>query len=576
MILVFGGTTEGRIAIEVCEQSDSTYYYSTKGSLQKVELQHGVRLSGAMSASEMEQFCKEKEIKCIIDAAHPFATELHKTIEQTGLPVIRLQRTFSERKSKVTYCKDYPDAVVQLKKANIKKLLALTGTNTIAKLKDFWTEHETYFRILNRKESLNTAQQSNFDNSHLLFYNEQHSIPTIEDEKALIRQVGCDAIITKESGESGGYEQKIEAALQSGIKAFVVLRPELPKNWTYVSGKIGLRKAIEQLVPDYFPLKTGFTTGACATAATKAALISLLYDEDPESIDFTLPDGEMASIPVTIDRKGTASVIKDFSDDPDVTRGCRITSTVELTEGNDIVFKQGQGVGKVTLPGLGIPVGGPAINATPRAMMTAEIQQLTSRGCSVTISVENGEELAKHTLNYKVGVIDGISIIGTSGVVYPLSNEAFLQSLKREFEVAKAIGCTDIGLVSGKKGEAALLEEMDIRCIHYGNFIGEALQIAQELGFKKVVLGIMIGKAVKLAEGHMNTHSHKVQMNKDFLKEVAGTEADKIDTINMARDLWGCMSSDFFNKIKELCYTHCSKVFKNGELTIKLICDNQV
>ena len=576
MILVFGGTTEGRIAIEVCEQSDSTYYYSTKGSLQKVELQRGVRLSGAMSALEMEQFCKEKEIKCIIDAAHPFATELHKTIEQIGLPVIRLQRTFSDRNPKVTYCKDFPDAVVQLEKANIKKLLALTGTNTIAKLKGFWKEHETYFRILNRKESIDIAKQSSFDKSHLLFYNEQHSIPTIEDEKDLIRQVGCEAIITKESGESGGYEQKIEAALQSGIKAFVVLRPELPKSWTYVSGKIGLRKAIEQLVPDYFNLKTGFTTGACATAATKAALVSLLYDESPESIDFTLPDGEIASIPVNVDRKGTASVIKDFSDDPDVTRGCRITSTVELTDGNDIVFKQGQGVGKVTLPGLGIPVGGPAINATPRAMMTAEIQQLTSRGCAVTISVENGEELAKHTLNYKVGVIDGISIIGTSGVVYPLSNEAFLLSLKREFEVAKAIGCTNIALVSGKKGEAARLEENHIRCIHYGNFIGEALQIAQELEFKKVVVGIMIGKAVKLAEGHMNTHSHKVQMNKDFLKEVAGAEADKIDTINMARDLWGCMSADFFNKIKDLCYTHCSKVFTNGELTIKLICDKQV
>ncbi len=576
MILIFGGTTEGRMAVEVCEQAEGTFYYSTKSSMQQVELQHGVRLAGAMTEAEMTDFCKTHAIRCIVDAAHPFAENLHRTIAGLGLPTIRLQRNFDTKISGVTYCKDYREAIEKMREDGVEKLLALTGTNTISKLKDFWQHIPSFFRILNRKESIDSAVSAGFPTSRLLFYNEQHTLPTLEEEALLMRNIGCDAIITKESGESGGFEQKVKAALQLGIRVYVVKRPPLPQSWTYVTGKIGLRKALETMVPGFFQLKTGFTTGACATAATKAALLSLLYDETPETVDFSLPDGEIMSIPVQIEAKGSASVVKDFSDDPDVTRGCRITSTVVLTTNSDIVFKQGRGVGVVTLPGLGIPVNGPAVNPTPRAMMEAEVRQLTNQGCEITIAVENGEELAKRTLNHKVGVVGGISIIGTSGIVYPLSNEAFVRSLKREFEVAKAIGCTEIGLVSGKKGETAIRQQDDIRCIHYGNFVGEALELAQDLGFHKVVMGIMIGKAVKLAEGHMNTHSHKVQMNKAFLKSIAGPDADKLDGINMARDLWNCMPDSFFNKIKELCYYHCAKIFTNGELIVKLICDDQV
>lgn len=576
MILIFGGTTEGRMAVEVCEQGEGTFYYSTKSSLQDVELQHGIRLSGAMTETEMKRFCTDNDIKCIVDAAHPFAENLHQTIARMGLPVIRLQRVFEQRIEGVTYCDSYADAVQKMREDGVKKLLALTGTNTIAKLKGFWQDIPSFFRILNRKDSIDAAIDAGFPSEHLLFYNSLHTLPTQAEERELMEQVGCDAIITKESGESGGFEQKVNAALQLGIKVYVVTRPSLPNDWTFVTGKIGLRRAIEQQVAGFYQLKTGFTTGACATAATKAALISLLYDESPETVDFSLPDGEIMSIPVIIEQKGTASVIKDFSDDPDVTKGCKITSVVTLTDNSDIVFLQGEGVGTVTLPGLGIPVGGPAVNPTPRAMMEAEVRTLTDRGCTITISVENGEDLAKRTFNYKVGVVGGISIIGTSGIVYPLSNEAFLRSLRREFEVAKAIGCTTIGLVSGKKGETALCQQDNIRCIHYGNFVGEALTIAQELGFGKVVMGIMIGKAVKLAEGNMNTHSHKVQMNKEFLKTLAGDHADKIDSINMARDLWNCMPPEFFDKITERCYFHCRKVFTNGELIVKLICDDQV
>lgn len=575
MILVFGGTTEGRQAIEVCEQSESRYFYSTKGETQTVELKNGERVHGAMTAEDIRSFCADNGVVCIVDAAHPFAEGLHRAISLSGLPVIRMQRRFGERQEGVTYCQSFDEAMDKMCADNVTRLLALTGTNTIAKLKPFWTGHDSYFRILNRRESVDKAVEAGLDEKRLLFFNDQLSIPSVEDEMRLMRSVGCDAIITKESGETGGCDVKLQAALNLGIKPYVVVHPQLPAEWTYVEGKVGLRRAIERLVPDFFKLKIGFTTGTCATAATKAALLSLLTDQNMDMVDIELPDGEIVPLDVKVHKKGTASVVKDFSDDPDVTRGCQITSEVQLTEGTDVVFCQGEGVGMVTLPGLGIAIGEPAINQVPRSMMVGEIRKLTDRGCRVTISVENGAELALKTFNNKVGVVGGISILGSSGVVYPFSNEAFVRSLRRELEVAKAIGCRQIGLVSGKIGERVLTEEQNLRCIHYGNLVGEALSFAKELGFERVVLGIMIGKAVKLAEGNMDTHSHKVQMNKEFLKSIAGADAGKIDDINMARELWGCMPESFFDKIRQLCHKHCVAIYDSGELEIRLICDNQ-
>lgn len=576
MILIFGGTTEGRTAVKVCEQAGQPYYYSTKGCTQKVELHHGVRLCGPMTAADILKFCEEKGIRCIIDAGHPFAEQLHQAIADTQLPVIRLQRLFPTHREGVTYCSNFQDAIQKMEKTRVQRLLALTGSNTIQKLKPYWQEHETVFRILNRPESLAMAEKLLFPTNKLVFYSEAHTLPTLEQEQELMQQVNCDAIITKESGESGGLETKIEAALKLGKKVFVVEQPRLSDTWTYVTGEIGLRRAIEQQVPEFFPLKTGLTTGTCATAAVKGALQSLLGDERVEHVNITLPDGEEIPIPVTLEKRGCASVIKEQNDDPDVTRGCKITASVELTDESDIIFQRGKGVGLVTLPGLGIPVGGPAINPTPRKMIEKEIRRLTSRGAIVTLSVENGEELAKQTFNPRVGVVDGISIIGTTGIVFPLSHEAFVQSINREMDVAYAMGCKTIGITSGKRGEDALHRQYpELRVIHYGNLIGETLAAAHRVGMERVVLGIMIGKAVKLAEGHLNTHSHKVTMNLDFLREIAGPEAYKIDGITLARELWTRMSPAFFEKIKSRCYEHCKTVFPTGNLTIHLICDEQ-
>lgn len=576
MILIFGGTTEGRLAVDVCDQAGTAFYYSTKSHLQTVEMQHGIRLTGAMTADEITAFCMEHHIRCIIDAAHPFAMNLHQAIGSQHIPVIRLQRQFEAHREGVTYCTSYADAIQKMENAGVKNLLALSGVNTISALTPYWKSHPTLFRILNRPESLEIVQKNDFPLSNLIYYKEDHSLPTQEEEMALMQETGCDGILTKESGESGGFNNKVEAALQLGLKVFVVEHPALPQHWIYATGKYSLRRSIEHLVPDFFPMKTGFTTGACATAAVKAALLSLLYGETPEEVAFALPDGEIMTMPVQVEEAGVASTIKDFSDDPDVTRGCKITA--RLTPGtHGIRFLQGEGVGVVTLPGLGIPVGEPAVNPTPRKMIFDEIRALTTQDYDITLCVENGAEIAKKTFNPKVGVLHGISIIGTSGIVAPFSNEAWQQSIAREMQVAKAIGCEEIGLVSGLKSEKALQKEKNIRCIHYGNFVGESLKAAQRIGIRKVTLAIMIGKAVKLAEGHLDTHSHKVGMNKEFLKTLTEPQyAAEIDRITLARELWSFMPPAFFEKIKELCYQHCKRVFPEGELEVKLICENSL
>lgn len=587
MILIFGGTTEGRVAVEVCEEAGKPFFYSTRSKLQEVEMHNGVRLSGSMSAPEIKSFCHENNIGCIIDAAHPFAVNLHKAIEEAGIPVIRIERSFPRHTTGVTYCQNYEEAISRLEADDINCLLALSGVNTISKLEAYWRRHTAFFRILDRQESLDKAKVSGFPSEHLLMYNESLEIPSAEAEKAMMQRIGCDAILTKESGLSGGFDAKIDAAQKLGLKIYVIEHPTLPGDWVYVTGRYGLRRSIEQLMPDFFPLKTGLTTGACATAATKAALLSLLFDDDDEEVSFSLPDGEILTIPVEHNAKGIATVTKDFSDDPDVTRGCRIMSRVscpgrQQDTGNptmslqQIRFLHGSGVGTVTLPGLGIPIGEPAVNPTPRKMIMNEISRITNMDVDVMISVENGEEIAKRTFNPRVGVVGGISILGTSGIVRPLSNDAFIRSIRRELEVAWAMGRREIGLVAGMKSERALREEKDIRCIHYGNFIGEALKAAHDIGFRRATLAIMIGKAVKLADGNLDTHSHKVVMNKDFLMSTAkqlGIDPSPISHITMARELWNIMPVCFFERIKSLCLENAKTVFPQGEIKIKLICD---
>lgn len=612
MILILGGTTEGRVAVRVVDEAAATYYYSTKGTLQSIECAHGIRLTGAMNAEEMECFCRDHAIKLLIDAAHPFAQVLHQTIEKVSkclqIPVIRYERRYPPRDEDLIWCDSYADAIHQMENKGIQRLLALSGVNTLAPLRPYWRSHTTWFRILEREESLSLAEKQGFPQERLVFYREG------EDELKLLEQLHPDAILTKESGFSGYFTDKVNAARQFGIPVFVVKRPALPETFYRVYGEDGLRKQIERLLPEFFPLKSGYTTGVCATAAAKAALLALLTREEQTESQITLPSGEQITLSVAYTEwagcSATCTVIKESGDDPDVTNHSRIRVTVQLsldasgcatvmaqeehcqeTESDDtgrVIFQAGEGVGTVTLPGLGLKVGGPAINATPRKMIRQELIPLLPSPDSVaivTVSVPGGEELAKRTFNPKLGIIGGISIIGTSGIVRPFSSDAFIASIRKEASVAKAIGCETLVINSGAKSERylrSLYASLPPQSfVHYGNFIGETLKIAADLGFKQVILGIMIGKAVKLAEGFLDTHSKKVVMNKGFLQDVAKeakceeATVDAINRITLARELWELLAEKeqnrFFPLLLQKCKSYCAPILPDGELTLLLI-----
>lgn len=602
MILIFGGTTEGRKVVAVCDEAAKPYYYSTKGDLQKVDSVYGIHITGGMDKNSIITFCKEKGIKLIIDAAHPFAENLHKNIalasSELQIPVVRYERNYPEHSEDILWFDSYGEAIDYLEKNSIDNLLALTGVNTISKLKPYWEKHNCWFRILDREESRQIVQKQGFLIDRIIYYRQG------EDEAPLYKNLNPQAIITKESGDSGGFKEKIEAAKELNIPVLVVKRPVLSSSFISVYGENGLRKEIERLMPDFFDLKTGYTTGTCATAATKAALIALLTKREQDEVSITLPNGEWVKIPIhsTIFETNsvTCSVIKDAGDDPDVTNGQEIVSTVSLNhQHKGVRFLQGKGVGKITLPGLGLDIGEPAINATPRKMIKREVYKIfrhhqdklpdnnLKTGVDVTISVPNGEEIALRTFNPKLGIVGGISIIGTSGIVKPFSSEAFIAAIRREMDVGKALDCRHIVINSGAKSEGYIKQQYpDLppqAFIHYGNFIGETMKIAAELKFNSLTLGVMLGKAVKLAEGFLDTHSKKVVMNKEFLIEIArqsgcSEQALKaIHDITMARQLWDIIpqsESGFFIEILKRCYDVCKPLFPHGTLSILLISED--
>lgn len=586
MILILGGTTEGRLAVKVADEAGSPYYHSTRGIQQEIACRNGIHLTGGMDVEAMTSFCIHHQIRLLVDAAHPFAVGLHQTVYETAirlnLPVVRVERSYPERATDIVWCEDYEDVVRQLEKDRIHSLLSLTGVQTIGKLRGYWAKHPCWFRILKRDESLALARSQGFDEQRIVYYQ-------AEDEESLLKRLTPQAILTKESGETGGFQQKIDAARMLGIPVYVVKRPSLPDSFMNVTGEYGLRKQIEKWVPGFYPLRSGYTTGACATAASKAALLGLLGRDIPSLIPIRFPNGETLSLPVVDVQLGeesvSAIVVKDAGDDPDVTHGHRIVSTIRFSSHPGIHFLQGEGVGKVTLPGLGLEIGEPAINKVPRQMMEQELSALYQGGLDVTISVPDGRELAKRTFNPKLGIVDGISIIGTSGIVRPFSSEAFVEAIRREIEVAQALGCTHLVINSGAKSERYLkIEFPDLlpqAFVHFGNFIGETLRIADELHIPEVTMGIMIGKAVKLAEGFLDTHSKKVVMNKAFLKQLAiksGCSQEAlalIENLTLARELWEHLSeadaSLFFTELLDNCYAHCRPLMSDGKLTILLI-----
>ena len=583
MILVFGGTTEGRKAVKALEEAGSLYYYSTKGTEQEVVLHHGIRVTGAMDEMKMITFCQSHDIQLIIDAAHPFAEELHETIAKVApflqIPAIRFERLFYPHDdSSITWCTDLDDAISRIK---VKRLFATTGVKSIAKLKVLEQKGvEVFYRILERKESLDMADIQNIDSSKLCFYHQD------EDEHEIFSTISPDAILLKESGVSGGFAKKIKAAKDLGIRIYAIQRPKTSAVFQCVNGEYGLRRLVEKLLPAFYPLHSGLTTGTCATAAAIAATFQYLKKEQPDEVFVTLPNGE--SIPVQVGYGSDyAFVLKDSGDDPDVTKGLQICAKVGISEAEGITIKGGKGIGTITLPGFDYPPGEPAINKVPRAMIQQNLSAF-GKNLEVTIFVPGGEEIAGRTFNPRLGIVGGISIVGVSGIIMPFSEEGFINSIRKCMEVAKASDCDTVVINSGAKSESYIRNHFpDLPpqvFVEYGNYIGETIKLAHEVGIHTVYLGIMLGKAVKLAEGHMDTHSKKVVMNKAFIADMAReakcpeSVIERISQITLARELWKIIPSDKINTFSRVvishCYKHCASLLPNGRLIILLIDEN--
>lgn len=345
-------------------------------------------------------------------------------------------------------------------------------------------------------------------------------------------------------------------------------------------------------------LRCGYTTGSCATAASRSALIRWLYpDREREEITIRLPEGEYLEIPVLRSERldegsARASVIKDAGDDADVTHGIEIVATLrmvppapgECPEVPEIVIDGGAGVGRVTKGGLQIPVGEAAINPVPRTMIAQNLLEVwRDEGASrsdappigrieVTIEAVGGEEIAKRTFNERLGILGGISIIGTSGIVRPMSEDAFKASIHAELRQKYEQGVRRLVLVPGKHGENFAIADgfSEDQIVHMSNFVGFALHSAVRLGFESALIVGHIGKLIKLSAGIFNTHSKIADARAEIIAAQMAIEGFPLDAI---RSVYAANTTDeaaemlralgrtevfqsLAERAKERCYDH--------------------
>ena len=344
-------------------------------------------------------------------------------------------------------------------------------------------------------------------------------------------------------------------------------------------------------------LRTGYTTGTCAAAATKAALSALVSGNKLPKVNVSLPKDkhiviDIAWIKFVDERSVTASVIKDGGDDPDVTNGAEIWSTVSLLESsNKIMIDGGIGVGRVTKPGLGLEIGKAAINPTPLKMINQAIgeilekQQKNRYGLSILISVPKGEEIAKRTDNPRLGIIGGISILGTTGIVIPYSTASFAASIRQSIDVSIAMGSNSVILTTGGRSEDFARSIFgnsvaDHAYIQIGDFIGFSIKQCAIKKIKKAYVIGFIGKLTKMAMGVKQTHVKGSNVDMNFLATLAircGANNDlvkKIKLANTARHVGELIDqsglSMFYDVLCEEVYNHLSKD-SPSDLQIKII-----
>ena len=281
-------------------------------------------------------------------------------------------------------------------------------------------------------------------------------------------------------------------------------------------------------------LRRGWTTGACATAAAKAAFSALLGRDFPDPVTIRLPGGETPAFALATTEIGAdfarAGVIKDAGDDPDVTHGALIVATLRRTAaGSGLAFRAGSGVGTVTRPGLPLRVGEPAINPVPRVMIAAALAEVAAEtgvnvDVEVEISIPFGEKIAAKTLNPRLGIIGGLSILGTTGIVVPFSCAAWIHSIHRGIDVARAMGFDHVAGSTGHTTEVAIakLHGLDeVQLIDMGDFVGGMLKYLRTHPVAKVTVAGGVAKMVKLAQGLADLHSKRGSVDHDFLATIA-------------------------------------------------------
>ncbi len=288
-------------------------------------------------------------------------------------------------------------------------------------------------------------------------------------------------------------------------------------------------------------LRRGWTTGACATAATKAALTALLIGEFPDPVTIVLPKGERPSFPLARESRdetsAMAGIVKDAGDDPDVTHGALVWSRVRLLPaGKGVVFKAGEGVGIVTKSGLPIGVGEPAINPVPRQMMQSVIEEIcavhgVSQDVEITIGIEDGAALALKTWNPRLGIVGGLSVLGTTGIVHPFSCSAWIHSIHRGIDVARANGLSRVIAATGSTSEnaaQAIYNLPEIALIDMGDFAGGLLKYLRVNPVPALTIAGGFAKMAKLANGALDLHSGRSQVDlQSLLDSVEGLLADK-------------------------------------------------
>jgi cobalt-precorrin-5B (C1)-methyltransferase len=288
--------------------------------------------------------------------------------------------------------------------------------------------------------------------------------------------------------------------------------------------------------PQDRPLRRGWTTGTCAAAAAKAAYAALLTGEFPDPVEVTLPRGQRPSFALAVSRKdeasATAGIVKDAGDDPDVTHGALVLATVRPgAPGSGVTFRAGEGVGTVTRPGLPIPPGEPAINPVPRQMIRDAVAEVaaTARGSGdveVEIGIPGGEALAARTLNGRLGIVGGLSILGTTGIVVPYSCSSWIHSILRGIDVARAAGLTHIAGATGATSEAAVRKFHDLpetALIDMGDFVGGMLKYLRRHPVPRLTIAGGVAKMTKLAQGLLDLHSKRGAVDLAALAAVAAS-----------------------------------------------------